>query len=66
MSETTPLNEWPVEKLYLLKSIFLTGIKFYNTPLENKMLQNDINQIDIAISSAIKDAEEKLNELPFK
>ncbi len=58
MSETTPLNEWPVEKLYVIRNM----INFYLLMHDN-IKDNDI--ID-TVNIAIKDAEEKLNELPFK
>ncbi len=63
MSETTPLNEWPVEKLYTLQYIINSS---FDPIIEIKDFKADKEIIINIIRSAIKDAEEKLNELPFK
>jgi len=63
MSETTPLNEWPLKSLLMLRIV-----------LKNQMEMNFLPEswhewyyITIhAVNQAIKDAEEKLTELPFK
>jgi len=67
MSETTPLNEWPVEKLYVLQYMVLRADPVDNLS-EFECLRFAIDKMELndLIKSAIKDAEEKLTELPFK
>ena len=56
MSETTPLNEWPLDELR----------KLFNAAIYFNIVTGEYDHIINALKSAIKDAEEKLNELPFK
>jgi hypothetical protein len=60
MSETTPLNEFPVYYLYFLNDAVVNEKPIDNAEIEAK------SKLLFIIKSAIKDAEEKLNELPFK
>ncbi len=63
ISETLPLNEWPSAYLKNLlldlecaSKIFTSGGKPYSSTLD----------IMSVVKSAIKDAEERENQLPFK
>jgi len=62
MSETTPLNEWPLKSLLMLKTIL-------NKQMEENLLPESWHgwyYITMnAIDQAIKDSKEKLTELPF-
>jgi len=62
MSETTPLNEWPLQSLLMLKTILKKQMELNFLPESwHGWYYITMNAID----SAIKDSEEKLTELPF-
>jgi len=58
ISETMPLNQWPVDKLYYLKYMVLHSSKSISP-------ENYKTEILEAIDAAIKDAEQELSQLPF-
>ncbi len=62
MSETTPLNEWPLDELVKLEKV----VMFIHPMAQIYNGTDGYKEILSVIQSAIKDAEEKLNELPFK
>lgn len=58
ITETMPLNQWPVEKLYALKQMI---IKYHG----NDITGSNSYEILQTVNSAIKDAEQELSQLPF-
>lgn len=65
ISETMPLNEWPIEKLYRLNAILKSQVENDFVPHTSEW-SDFISELRSAMNQAIKDAEQKLTELPFK
>ncbi len=66
MSETTPLNEWPVDQLNVLKYMISTTTNPFSDKTKRERFNQNRESLLSLVNIAIKDAEEKLNELPFK
>jgi len=64
ISETLPLNKWPIEKLLMLQIIVDTCIEHKFIP-EKENWQESIVEINATLKSAIKDAQHELSQLPF-
>jgi hypothetical protein len=62
ISETLPLNEWPSKKLWQMYGILSIGRFGAESSDERDAAYNFIQ----VVKSAIKDAEERENQLPFK
>lgn len=66
MSETMPLNEWPVSKLHTLRYMILSSSEIESfTENEKLMFAIDKMEFNETLKMAIKDAEERESKLPF-
>jgi len=61
VSETTPLNEWPLEDLTMLRQIFLLMPVFTRHHEKIEFAKRLLPIMEMAI----KDAEERENKLPY-
>jgi hypothetical protein len=64
MSETTPLNEWPIDSLYRLSAMLKGSIEYDTIPHDPKWAEF-IKKYRSTLDQAIKDAEQTLLQLPF-
>lgn len=64
ISETMPLNKWPLEKLLMMQVLLETCIERDFIPHKENW-QESVPQIQQAIKLAIEDAKHELSQLPF-
>jgi len=64
VSETLPLNKWPLEKLLMMQIIVDTCIENKFIP-EKENWKNSIQEINDTMKMAIEDQKNELSQLPF-
>jgi hypothetical protein len=64
ISETMPLNKWPLEKLLMLEALLETCVEKNMIP-DKQNWQESIPQIIKAVNKATNDAKFELAQLPF-